>query len=325
MRIAALWMLVVVAAASCKGENKYDRMAREANAARADGGLKVAPYPPQATLLAGSQNGPRQVFVDADAVFWLNDGSRGDTDPGLIKVPKNGGPTVTLVKSDAISAVVADAQALYFLFPRAGKIMKQSKSGGEPTALADSQGVLRTLTLDDTTVYWAEDDGVFAVPKAGGKSRQVLSGIGLADFLVADQASLYWYSSVSGKASRGSKKGGAPAPLYADEQHTLNSFFLDGQELCISFGSSGKMELYHLPKTGGKPTLIVGGQEPASDIASDGSAIYWATEDAIFKVPRSGGSVEPVVLKGDRIRNLALDDSSVYWTDRGGRVQKMKK
>lgn len=185
--------------------------------------------------------------------------------------------------------------------------------------------MMRTLALDDTTVYWAEDDGLFAVPKAGGKSQQVVKGAGLADYLVADAATLYWYSSVSGKVYKAPKKGGAPAVLYADEQHTLNNFFLDGGELHFSFGSNGKMELNRLPKGSNKPVQVFGGQEPASDFATDGTSIYWVTEDNILKVPRAGGTPTVVVAKGDRMRNLAVDESSVYWTDRGGRVQKMPK
>jgi hypothetical protein len=208
---------------------------------------------------------------------------------------------------------------------RAQKVMKVAKSGGEPVELATSEGLPRALTLDDTTLYWGEDEGLFSVPKAGGKAQPVIKGASLPDFLVVDETALYWYSSVSGKAFKGPKRGGSPAPLYTDDQHTLNAFFLAGGELFFSYGSNGKMELYRLPKSGGKPTLVVGEQNPGSDFATDGTNIYWATDDAIFKVQKSGGAATAVVQKGDRLRNLTVDDSSVYWTDRGGRVQKMAK
>jgi hypothetical protein len=322
---SALVVCVALSLVACKGKESYAEMARKANAARSDAGEPVKAYPPDATLLAGKQNGPRQISVDGDGIYWLNDGSRGEGQPGIMKLPKSGGELTPLLKSDQVVSIAADASSVYFIVPRAGQVAKVAKSGGQPTVLAETQGMIRALAIDDTDVYWAEEEALYRVPKAGGKAQVAVKDASLVDYLVADEGNLYWYGSISGSVMRASKKGGGPARIHNDDKHTLHTIFIDGADLYFSFGAAKKMELYRMPKGGGTPAQVVGGQEPGSDFATDSSHIYWASEDGIFKVARSGGSVTQVVAKADRIRNLAVDGSHVYWTDRGGRVQKMAK
>jgi len=162
------------------------------------------------------------------------------------------------------------------------------------------------------------------VPKGGGKAAVVASAT-IPDFLVADSSNVYWYSTISGVLSKAGKKGGGSGiKVHADDQHTLHTFFIDGNDLFVSYGSEKQMTIQRLPKTGGKPVPIVEGQDPANGFAIDAQNVYWSTDDTIFKVPRNGGSATKVVDKCEHAHDIAVDSQYIYWTDRT-RVQRMPK
>ena len=309
---------------ACKGGNDYASMAKQANAARVDAGSEVAPAPAGATLLGSGQNSPAHLQLEGDTVFWLNEGGRTGT-PGLFKLPKAGGPTVSLMEEPELVAMAADANSVYWLAPHVGKIGKVSRGGGgKPEVLGETTSILRGMVIDDSDVFWAENEAIMRVSKAGGKAQPVCV-VGLPDFLTIDGAYVYWYSMISGVIQKAPKKGGPVSKVYADDQHSLHTFFIDGPDLFVSFGAENKMVIQRLPKSGGKPTTLIEGQDPATDFAIDANNIYWITEDNIFKVPRSGGAATKVVEKLEHGRDVVVDDRFVYWADRSGRIQRLPK
>ena len=310
---------------ACKGGNNYASMAKSANAARSDAGsTEVMPAPPGATLLGSGQNAPRGIQVEGDSVFWFNEGGRAVGTPGLFKLPRGGGPVVALMPGADLMAMAADATSVYWLAPRAGKVGKVPRGGGAPEVLAETTSIVRGMVIDDTDIFWAEDEAVYRVSKAGGKVQTVVAA-GLPDYLAIDGTHVYWYSILAGVIYRAPKKGGAAAKVYADDQHTFHTFFVDGPDLFVTFGSEKKLQIQRLPKSGGKPVTVVEGQDPGPAFAIDGTHVYWITEDDLFKVPRAGGSATKLVAKLEHGRDLTVDDQFVYWLDRSGRVQKMPK
>lgn len=320
-----LGLLLLLGLSGCKGGNDYMAMARQANAARADAGNSdLLPAPANATLLAKVQNAPRALQVSGDQVFWLNQGGRSVGEKGVFGVARNGGPTVTVTSGPAdVMAIGIDASAVYWLAPREGKIMTAPRGGGPAKELAPTTGISRGLVIDDNDVFWAENGGIFAVPKAGGKVRTVAEA-GIPDGLTIDESHLYWYSTLSGMVFRAPKKGGTAAKVHEDDKHTLHTFFVDGPDLFVSFGANEKMVIQRIPKGGGTAVNVIEGQIPGADFAVDGSNVYWITEDHIFKVPRGGGSATKVVEKLEHGKDVVVDDQYVYWADRT-RIQRLPK
>ena len=62
----------------------------------------------------------------------------------------------------------------------------------------------RGMVVDDTDVFWAEDEGIHSVPKAGGKPKSVVA-TSLPDFMAVDATNVYW-GSLSLKILRCAKK-----------------------------------------------------------------------------------------------------------------------
>jgi hypothetical protein len=315
----------VVVVSGCKGGNDYAAMARAANAAHADAGNPdQSPAPPNATLLAHTQNAPRGLQVQGNTVFWLNQGGRAVGQKGVFGVALNGGPVTTITSgAPDIMAMAADNDSVYWLAPREGKIMKAARSGGAATELASTTGISRGLVIDDNDVFWAENGAIYRVPKAGGKAVQVAEA-GIPDGLQVDESSVYWYSTLTGQVYRAAKKGGKAAKVHEDDKHTLHMFFVDGPDLFVSFGADEKMVIQRVPKGGGAATTIIEGQKPGFDFAVDAQNLYWITEDDIRKVPRSGGAMTKVVDKLEHGKDVAVDGANVYWADRT-RIQKMPK
>src|SRR5205823_4263519 len=141
----------------------------------------------------------------------------------------------------------------------------------------------------------------------GVATKEVAFDVQLPDVLATDEAFLYWYSQMSGKLARLAKRGGSPKAVLADDQHTLHTFFIDGNDIFFSYGSEKKMEIHRTGKSGGKIANVVKGQDPPTDFATDASNIYWCTGDAIFKAPKSGGDATKVVDKVDRASDIEVD------------------
>jgi len=321
-RIAVgLWLFVILGLVGCKSEKDY--LAKLPKVPDA-GPEELRPRPPEATLLLAEQNGPRGLEVVSGQVFWMNQGGRPTGTIGVFGMPDRGGPVTTYTQGNAdLMAIAADADAVYWLEPRAGRVMKKPRAGGDETKLADSMGISRGLFLDADTVYWAENEAIYAVPKAGGKSR-VVSLTDIPDLFGVDDGFVYWYSSISGNLSRAPKKGGRAQTIYADKEHTLHTLLVDGSDLFVAWGAEGRMTIQRLPKSGGTPVTVVDGQQSPLDFALDAQHLYWITEDDVLKVPRSGGAATRVVEKLWFGTSLAVDDQYVYWTDRS-RIQRMPK
>ncbi len=321
-RTMRLLLPTLLALVACRSEKDYYKNLPS----RVDAGPEeLRPAPAGATLLATGQNSPRALQVLGDSVFWLNQGGRPVGAKGVFSVPGRGG-AVSAHTSGAsdILAMAADSAAVYWLAPREGKIVRVPRGGGEEQVLAETTGISRGLVIDDADVFWAENEAIYAVPKAGGKVRTV-SPAGIPDYVALDDTYVYWYSTVSGVLFRAPKKG-APRPtkVYADEKHTLHFIFLDGNDLFVSYGPENAMVIQRLPKAGGTPVTVVEKQQPGSDFAIDGAHIYWITDDDVWMVPRSGGEASKAVEKLVHGVDVAVDDQFIYWSDRT-RIQKMAK
>jgi len=317
-----LLFVVLVALAGCKSEKDYLKGLPK----RVDAGPEeLRPAPADATLLAKEQNAPRNLELVNGMLFWLNQGGRPAGEPGVFGMSESGGDVKAYMSGNPdVMAIAADAESVFWLEPQSGRVVKMPRGGGEETKLADSFGISRGLIIDADTVYWSENEAIYAVPKAGGKAR-VVSPADIPDVLAQDDSFIYWYSSISGNLSKAPKKGAKkPTKVYADKDHTLHTILVDGNDLFVSYGSEGKMVIQRLPKGGGEPVTIAENQQGAVDWAIDATYLYWITDDDVMKVPRGGGEVTKVVEKLSHGVSVEVDSSFVYWTDRT-RVQKMAK
>jgi len=316
---AGLLFAVLLALAGCKDYSKLVPKHPDA------GPEELRPAPADATLLATGQNAPTDLRIVGGTLFWRNQGGRPVGEPGVFSMPASGGKVTMLTPeaTDDLAGIAADADGVYWLAPREGKIVKVPRGGGEPQALADSNGISRGMTADATDIYWAENGAVYSVPKAGGKARTV-APTDFPDDIQTDDGFVYWYSTISGVLSRAPKAGKRASKVYADDKHTLHAFVIDGNDLFVVYGAENKMVIQRLPTGGGKPVTLAEGQPSGVDFAVDADNFYWITDDDVWAMPRAGGEPRKVVAKLMHGTSVAVDDQYVYWADRT-RIQKMAK
>lgn len=80
------------------------------------------------------------------------------------------------------------------------------------------------------------------------------------------------------------------------------------------------------PRAGGPPTTLASTQADPTDIAADGTNVYWLNtgDQTVMRVPVAGGSPTTLASQQAGVRHIAVDDTSVYWTDfDGGTVMKL--
>ena len=102
-------------------------------------------------VLAAGQPHPGSIAVDDTSIFWGNDADVGAGDGALKRIPIGG--------------------------------------GGALTRAASQPGAIGRIVLDAGSVYWTNDRGAMAVPKAGGSVVPIALG---AASIAVDGDAIYW-------------------------------------------------------------------------------------------------------------------------------------
>jgi hypothetical protein len=194
----------------------------DTNVYGAIGGLWAVPIGggAQTTLSSKVQPSiPAQIAVYAGNVYVPTSPLGG---AGITAVPTAGGSPQVLVSNRAMPVAVAvDASGIYW-----GEYSYQSLAGGIFRAGLDGSNVTQLATdddvsgfaIDDTNVYWSAQhlDVVRSVPKAGGSTTTLATGLDGPAGLVAQGGNVYWaeqpYVDASlGGEGEGGVSGGSPA------------------------------------------------------------------------------------------------------------------
>jgi|GEM_PF-2273786 len=108
--------------------------------------------------------------------------------------------------------LVGDAAHIYVLSPAPVSTVWAVPRDGQapPRALATGQTNPRTLTLDDTHVYWIEaaQGAITRVPKTGGVPEVLATGQAGAGGMAVDATSVYWTNTAAGSLHSIPKAGG---------------------------------------------------------------------------------------------------------------------
>lgn len=138
--------------------------------------------------------------------------------------------------------LVADATHVYVLSPAPVSTIWAVPRDGQapPKALATGQTNPRTLTLDETHVYWVEgvQGAITRVPKTGGVPEILANGQVGAGGLAIDATHVYWTDTAAGRVHAVPKGGGEIATVASG---LSNPRFVAVDTVAIFYESGGSV------------------------------------------------------------------------------------
>jgi hypothetical protein len=194
------------------------------------------------------------------------------------------------------------------------------------TVLASGQRCPFGLAADETTLYWATWDGLFAMDKAGGDVRLVGAmppgaepGYG-APVIVPDGDSLYTgpYGVVR------LPKGGGEGVLLDSGQNASRYLAVDATDVYFAGWPDGDTSLRRVSKAGGPVVEVASCPIDCGPLAVDERYVF-AVSCSLLRVDKRGGGgvlekagAAPVLLAEGSCANLGqaivTDEDNVYWT-----------
>ena len=166
--------------------------------------LKVAKGGGIPVELAAEQSNPRELFVDADHVYWLTiEGAGGKT---VRKVAKSGGtPTVlaTAAQSAGVEHLASDGSNLYFL--DRSSLVRVPLAGGTKSLVKDR---VSTFALDGTTVYYLSNHDPYLMKLVRGATEPTYVAYDPGAFptgFAFDATYVFWSSPVDRQVRRAAK------------------------------------------------------------------------------------------------------------------------
>jgi hypothetical protein len=231
-------------------------------------------------------SGLRKVALDSGAVESLEDGER-------MPQSEDGG-------------IASDERFIYW--NAGGNILRVSKDGGEPEAIASEHvGIGVDLVVDGEKVYWANHEyyspnsparpsPIYAVSKQGGKVEVFADAQNIPHSLVLDEQFVYWLTPTS--ILKQAKTGGEPQVVYqATDKEGVDELAEDAGSLYFGFRGAGESRwaLRKISKQGGEPQTLVKTYS-LQPVAVDDVNVYFFDEeslykDALCKIPKQGGEV----------------------------------
>jgi hypothetical protein len=151
--------------------------------------------------------------VDSTYVYWGNDGFTAGSG-WLGKTPLAGGPTTKLATGlGRVLGIAVDDTDVYFADAWQLAVMKVPLAGGPVTTIATSPA---GFTADATNLYWTGAGNVSSVPKAGGATLTLATGLHAPGAIAVDAASAYW-GDTDGTIKKVPLAGGSVTTLAANQ------------------------------------------------------------------------------------------------------------
>jgi hypothetical protein len=180
-------------------------------------------------ILVVSDSMISSLTTDGINVYWIEDGLA-----NVFKVQVDGVTRVPLASGTGPAGpIVVHGDHVYWI-ERQGKIKKVGINGGEPTLIVSGLPFLSSLAVDDTHVYFSEQDSgaIRKVPVDGGAPTFLGMGLFLSwNILALDEDYVYWVNQAY--VSRVLKEGGT----VFDYDGVLNSLVTVPNAIAVDSGA----------------------------------------------------------------------------------------
>ena len=283
------------------------------------------PSLPAATDLATGQELPGRIVQDANAIYWVNGGTR-----TIRSMAKTGGAK-TDIASDAagkIQWLAVDDSYVYWTNDKT--IERAPKAGGSPEQIYLAIGAIDGFAVDDTTVWVNEtkdDDGTAILarsPKTGG-GREVLTTDDDPDAVATDSTAFYWTDFTSSALKTLPKGASFDAGItkIGDENDPIDPssqllFAIDGEAAYFNEGD-GVLWRHQRIAAAKRQQLFSSDTLTVSEIAIDDLYLYYLDGGStLARIDKTkGGARQEVTKASSTIGGIATDNTAVYFTVQG--------
>lgn len=239
------------------------------------------------TVLASGLSSPNAVLSAGGHAYWTNFGSSTLQRCAVGGCNETATTVATMTPaSSGFGRLAADDTTLFFTDGGNGKVHACPLTGcpGGPAVLATAQPNPWGIAVDDTRVYWVNDNvgtgSVESCPKTGcGGSNALRITLASAQSsprtIAIDATHVYWATQADGTVKRCAKTG------CNDQPQTLASALLNPHgvavdEAFVYFTERGTANaIKKVPKAGGGTILVADAQSSPFNVVVDDKAIYW--------------------------------------------------
>ena len=168
----------------------------------------------------------------------------------------------------------------------------------------------RALAVDATNIYYgdSEDDGIYAMPKAGGEAVRLARHAPVAGAMALDTDSITWIGSPGDAVYRIALRGGVQPTTLRDRGIFSDVATVKGDVFIVeAMGAGGAL----LRVAGGASTRLAAIDGPPRTVMADATHAYVITPTKILRTPYPKGELETIAT-GTAFGSAEMDDAYIY-------------
>jgi hypothetical protein len=168
----------------------------------------------------------------------------------------------------------------------------------------------RALAIDTTTLYYgdSEDDGLYAIPKAGGDPVRLARHAPVAGAIATDAESVVWIASPGDAVLKLPRQGGEQPVTLRDRGIFSDVAVADGDVFITEAVGAGGALLRVTGPTAARLTSFDGAPRA---VMADATYAYVITPTKVFRTPHARGELETIAT-GNAFANPQMDESFLY-------------
>jgi hypothetical protein len=257
----------------------------------------------------------------------------------LMSVPATGGDVTVLAdvatgSGDFARDLELDADYLYWV--DAISVRRLAKIGGAPVSLASTSSPSVGLTIEGQTLFWLEtpccahgQKGTLRrVSTGGGTPLTLRTNIDAATAIASSPSHVVWAEGGTLGAVEGFGRIGTTTHDGNDATILVESaeggpFDVDATHVYFA----NRFTIKRAPITGGNVERLVIGDFTVTDVATDGSHVYWTEQPqaSVRRVATTGGPATTLGVGNGAAGIVRLDATHVYWSEGATLVRRVAK